>query len=434
MKTAIQKNIHLVKRCFLILITLFPVGYYFFTVWKYTVNIPVADDYDVILHFINDFYLADTWKTKLALLNKPVNMHKIVPSRIIMASMLSAKCYLDLRWIVKVGNLFLIPIAFFFYASIDKSKKHWLFSLAASAFILFNFHYYSFIFLPIVPIQFATSTALSLMCLWSLVQKKGMSMDIGSGLLLIISILSNTNGLLLIVIGFFHILTSKEKRKKLIIWSIASVVGICLYKYGNHGYTQSSFFSVILTNPLHVFRKLAILLGNSLAIRLPLDIIVSEVFGYLLMSISALILIKHKLFLKEKPFLFYCFILFLCTAVMVTVGRANLPLAQAMSFRYRFNATLLVLSICLLSYSYLREKIALFIHITLALLIYYSSMTHYKRIGKFTSEIYASMQNTLEGKDAPMYYPNKKRAKAILEESIRLEVWKLEGSSNNHID
>jgi len=428
-----KQKLGLVKKCFLILITLLPVCYYFLTVWKYTVNVPVVDDYDVILSFINDFYVAETWEMKLALLNKPVNMHKVVPSRLIIASMLSTKCYVDLRWVVKVGNLFLVPIAFLFFISIDKSKKYWLFSLAASAFILFNFHYYSFIFLPIVPIQFATSTAFSLMCLWSLIQKRGIGMSICSGILLITSILSNTNAILLIAIGFFHILYSKEKRVKLVVWTIASIIAVCLYNYGNQGYAQTSFLSTIIHDPIHVIRKLAVLLGNSLAIRLPEDIIISEAFGYMLMIVSVGILVKFKLFLKEKPFLFYCFLLFLFTAVMVAIGRANLPLGQGLSFRYRFNATLLVLSICLMLYAYMKERTAVLIHIVLAILIYYTSMTHYKRIGRFTSEIYASMQETLEGKDAPLYYPNQERAKAILEESIGLEVWRPEVLPRNNV-
>lgn len=230
------------------------------------------------------------------------------------------------------------------------------------------------------------------------------------------------------------------------LWCLASLLAFYLYLQGNTGfselnhakqdYTGDSRLLYTLKHPISILRWYFTLVGSCFAIRLPIDVTVSQIVGGLLTGIHVYIICKLKKLIQSKNYLLiYTFFFFLLTAAMVSMVRATDPYisgefsyAGAINYRYRFVATLLLISTFLVAFRMIPKRFLNQLIIAIAsitLLVYYTSMTHYKRIGKFTNELKVNMIEYASGKSVDLYYPNQKRAKKILNRSIELKIYRI---------
>ncbi|MFK7899706.1 MAG: hypothetical protein AB8B61_02995 [Cyclobacteriaceae bacterium] len=415
------------KRIILLVAALFPVVFYFFTVFKYTVNIPVADDYFSLMVFLNKYKLADSFSAKFNLFFEPLNMHKIVSSKLIAAIVLWIQGHGDLRIMVIIGNFFLLPCAYFFYYIVKKENNMSMVYVVFFSFLLFNFHYYSFIFLPTVPIQFGSSTAFMLGTIFFLVKENYRNLFIAV-VLLIISLMSNSNALVLILIGILHFSVSKKDAKKALIWITGSILAVVLYKFHNNGIKQGDGqILAVFNNPFIYLRWYFTVIGSCFAIRLPVDVLVSQIFGVFFTIIHSYFILRFKHFLKNKPLIFYTFLFFLVSCVMIAVVRGGDVYLAAINYRYRFMSTLLLMCTILLAYSTVVKKYEMHYLLgtgVIVLLVYYTSMTHYKRIKNFTHDIEQNMVRYMKGEDVQLYHVGEQKVgRKIIDESIRLNVY-----------
>jgi len=411
----------------LILIGLFPICFYFTTVYNYATNVPIVDDYVSIIRFLNNYSLTQSMQEKIILLFKPQNMHKIMTSKVITASVFHLEGHGNLRTMVIIGNLFLIPTSLFFYFTAKEESKMKPIYFVLLLFIFFNFHYYSFIFFPTVPMQFGSSTALILATLFFLVKNKYQHQIIAT-LLLIISLLSSSNALILIPIGIMHHIIHKN-RKHLIHWIIFSTIAIFLYRINNTGINQGNGKLLMLVKqPIMILEWFFIMLGSCFAIRLPIDITLSKLFGIILTLLySYIFFFESKKLIKQSPLSYYSFIFFLLTSIMISLVRASSQQIDAINYRYRFISTLLLISFIILAYPLIKEKFKNLFFIatfTTTILVYYTSMTHYGRIERFTNELKQNMLNYIQDETTELHFPNQKIAKEIINKSIKLRVYK----------
>jgi hypothetical protein len=96
------------------IIFLFPIVIYFGFINVYAINIPYVDDHG-LKGFIVKFFSCKTIKGKISAVFAQHNEHRIALTRIILLIVYFFKNEIDYKWLIWIGNFFLLGILYVFY-------------------------------------------------------------------------------------------------------------------------------------------------------------------------------------------------------------------------------------------------------------------------------------------------------------------------------
>lgn len=100
-----------------------PIAVYLFYLFYFSVNVPLNDDYNNILNFLNNFNDTDKLSEKLRALFSYWNVHLTVFNRLIYLGALAVFGYIDFFHLIVIGNLALLILACEYVRCIPKSPQ-----------------------------------------------------------------------------------------------------------------------------------------------------------------------------------------------------------------------------------------------------------------------------------------------------------------------
>jgi hypothetical protein len=416
-KSPLSKNHQLTYWASTWLLFLFPFVLYVIYVIRYSLNIPIWDDFDLILHFINNFVLAASLKERLLLLFLQHNEHRMVFERIIFVLQYYLFGEVTFESLNYFGNLgWLLSVAFLAYVWKDKNHPSAL-DLLPYAYLLLAFIYTESMFWASSSLSFYWSAFFALLFIYFLVRDSCFLICALLGLALFTS--GGGLGLIPLALGYLLI---KRHYKHLIIFTLYSLVIVSVYFY-HYAWPQPGEDLFRLTDFLLYLKYGFTFLGASweLLTGVQGSGLVCGVIGCLFLAV-----LWFKSPSDDFTWLLLGFVVLV--AAEAALLRSRLGIGQALSTRYAQYSMLFWCSLIFISTrTFLNHPRFWFASVTLlAIFLFFRYAFIAQELGVFeklattkSSSICAFQQGYSYG----LLYPDEARARKILFVSRRLGVY-----------
>ena len=341
---------HIGKKLTAWLLILLPVVAFFWLFFKYTVNMPVNDDYQAVLDFLNNYVTAKSFGEKLNLVFAQHMEHRIVFSRVWTLISYKLQHNVNFNFLSFIGNLSLIGIALIFFRkfrSLDLS----LFLFVPVTVLIFNITSWENMTFPMCAASNFVVHMFILLSLSYLTKPaaQGQKNILLAILFLVMAFLSQGASVALLPVSILVLLYKKEYKNLLIYFACISVV---LFLYFHHyfrppvsgdivtavadfkvrsivfvfGFLGNAFdYFLIFTDEKHVSFGMSSIIG----------------FGFFLLF---LYITKTKYYQKNL-FNYSVMVLILTTAVMAAISRSSMDMEMATASRYRINGCIFAISL-----------------------------------------------------------------------------------------
>ncbi|OGF44680.1 MAG: hypothetical protein A2452_07890 [Candidatus Firestonebacteria bacterium RIFOXYC2_FULL_39_67] len=321
-------------------IMLLPIAMYYFTVYLFAENIPLADDFSGVLGFLNSFISLEKVYDKVSLIFSQLNEHRVAVNRLCSLAVFKINGVIDFKILIFIGNIMLLPAIYAFYISFKKKTDKFKYFLPA-VFIIAVPQFSGSMFWATSVVQNISCLAFSLLAL-ALLKKEGVFRALMAFVFAVLSVFSSVNGLLVFPSIIVFLLITKKK-KLAVWWSVGALFIFLSYLYGyttpihhyKYYYTGTlpaivEFFFSFIGSPVifNVF-YMKNLLGNNAEVIIRF---ISAVAGAAL-CLYFIFLVKKKYY-KVNTVIFTMFIFFFLTAIAAAITRSGIGL-QAFASRYR---------------------------------------------------------------------------------------------------
>jgi hypothetical protein len=423
------------KKYIAYLLILIPVVSFLWAFFRYTVNMPVNDDYPAILGFLNQYLSATSFHQKWNLLFAQHNEHRIVYCRLMSLIDFRLNKQVNFNVLSLIGNLSLAGIAIIFFRkflSLNKSIFLFipvtvlLFNLSSAENMLYtmcalgNFTVHLFILLTL---SFLTSSTPS-----------GIRNVLFASLFFLFAVFTFGAGIALLPVSIFILFYKRNYKHLLIFGCIAgSIMLFYFYHYfqpPNSGDPVKSilyfkvrtiiFFFAFLGNAFDYF----LIHSNGLRDSLNIASIIGG--GLFLLFIH----ITRQKYYQRNLFNYSIMLMAIVSAALTAISRTTLDLDMAAHSRYRINGIIFVISLYFwLIENYQVETKRAFWAIFLLTGWYYLVIN----LGQYEYLPFRQEQNYLEivcanAGDSSLVYPDPAevvRQRAILERSAELNIYHL---------
>jgi hypothetical protein len=320
-------------------IVLLTVGFCFYALpYLYAVNIPNADDFDMLLGAVLDLEQAGSWREGLAVILRPHGEHYVVFARLCAWLCYALSGQLNFRILILFGDLSVFLILYLLFISFKADFKAKAALFLPAALLLLQPAYVESLMWASGALQNLWSWVF---CLGALLLgfKPGVKAWLFSFALAVLAALSQANGILvLLVISLVHALNCKWRWACLFL---ATGVGVVFLYWYAHGATLMAAGSA--PNLTGVAEYALCFLGSAFG------------FGsYWISLIAGLVLVAGLLYCGRKGCaqnpVFYGLLIFIAgTAALNAGARAQFGLDFAFSqSRYKFPAVLYMAAVYLL--------------------------------------------------------------------------------------
>ncbi len=335
----------------LVFLAIFPMGIYTFLVIYFSVNIPIWDDYDTVLAYLN---MPESLRCQIFFYQH--NEHKIAWTRLMVEGYYRIVGKINFVHLIYLGNLALL-FMFFSLSGIFKRQKNLILFVPVS-YLLFQPQAWENMTWVTGSIQNFYILFFALMTFYFWNKKTLFGYAIAS-IFGVIATYTGANGLLIFFIllawecrefikkpksiTIFQQDNFPSKKRLLSLLILLGVTSLLCYSYfnnydsvaGNHPYGIK-----LLSQPLVLFKYIITFLGSYM-----------EPFGKGLVFLTGavevilILLLTYKGYDQKNPVIYY-FLLFILSSIFITaLGRAGLGVEQALSSRYRsFSIMVLILT------------------------------------------------------------------------------------------
>lgn len=307
-----------------------PAVFFFWAVASVAINIPIGDDFDTVLGFLNNFLSAGGVIERARLVFEQHNEHRLVFSRLVALIQYYLFGEADLRGLIIFGNLSLAGLFVTLVLIYRQRLERTLYLLPASL-IIFNFQYYETVNWAMASVSNLYVLFFALLSLYLLLARTSVASFAGALLCYAAAVFTQGGGLF---VGFAGIamLAIGRQFKRAALWGLATVALFSLYFYGYHSPAgHPSVLSVIGEEPLLPVRFFFSFLGSPLPM--------PEVFG--IFSFGFFIYLTMKGYYAGNRTV-YAFLLFLfITAAVTSLTRSGFGLDQSLASRYKVVSSLI---------------------------------------------------------------------------------------------
>jgi hypothetical protein len=347
---------------------------YFFIVYRFSINIPMDDDFPALQNFLVQFIQAENFQDKISLFMAPGNMHRLIWMRFIVLSVYGVCGTLNYSVYIFITNLFLFGIGVLLYKAIHNKDMKGLWALLV-VLLLFNGQNLGNSIFAMSGLANIGSVFITFLSIYLLLLRHRTAFA-GGLLLSIIAIYSNGNGMLLIP-PVVACLCIQKRVKELICFGILSVTAACFYFYGlDTSRIESDIWSHLYVIVLNFF----IFVGCNLW--LPSFKFIS-IFAGIVCSAVYLWGIFNKVY-KTNLFCYACLTFLFLTAIAVVAGNEPVLGGEATTpWRYRLYGSLfLILTAYLLVNNakefYLKKAVYLFPVLALFFSVFSTAYCYHK--------------------------------------------------------
>jgi hypothetical protein len=322
-------------------LVLLPVLSFYAILFHLSLNIPVYDDYDAGLNYLNQSTQIPTLSGKLMyLLAAQQNEYKIVFGHAVIWLQYALFGNVDFRLTCALGNLFVLPLGWLLWKMFLPRETNLARRLALFipvSLLLFQLTYSETLNWALPGLQNINVVFFSLAAIYFLVKPSRASFWSAIAMM-VLAISASGNGFLVVPIGLL-ILTINRQYARIAGWLGATA--LCLAGYAYHYNAMSSQSPVhhsIVATILHMNPAYILVFAGAEFFR-PLQ--VSLVAGIALLAYFAYL--AKKGYWQKNPLVSYCILFLLFTAVGVAGIRSEFGLTSGTASRYRIYSDLLVI-------------------------------------------------------------------------------------------
>jgi hypothetical protein len=366
-----MKRVKSVKSIIALLVIVATIMFYFVSVINSSINFPIYDDYEAILLFLVNFEKANTVFSKCGVIFKQHNEHRIIFGKMVALGYHAIFGLINFVHLIIIGNAALIGILVVLYKSfkIESIAKRLIILIPITIF-LFNFKYTEVSCWAMASLQNIWVLLFAFVSFYFLFNDKKQSV-VWAIVFATIATFTSGNGLLVFFTGIIVLLLKQEKRKTIIVFSIALILNAIVYfvglqKIGKHPSLMASFIAHPLDLFLYPMNFIGVLFFEHTTT-------VGIIIGALVLLGITFIFYKK---LYQANYLLFSFLVFMVlTVVVVTLSRFGFGVIQASASRYMINATLIYIIIGMILMERFQSKLnyKIFIPSLLLTIIFNSS-------------------------------------------------------------
>lgn len=334
----------------LIYIAIFlPPVIFFYLFFKYTINIPVNDDYRAILDSLNKIISVESVSDKISVIFSQHNEHRIAYDRLWAIICYKINGQVNFNYLSLIGNLSLVGIFFLLLKNVRKVRKELIYLVPLSI-LVFNITFYENMTFAMAGLSNFTVFLFSLLSLYYLTKEVITKKDLFLSLLfMLFAVYTQGSGVFLIPISILILIYVKQ-RKQLIVYSCFSLLVIFAYFYG---YKTPEYHPSILSTLID-FKVRALLfslsfLGSAFNYNLIYTNDLQEstgltaIIGFIFLMIY-IYLIKIKYY-KKNLFVFSVMSMIVMTAFITGVTRCQFGMETAGASRYRISGVIFLIAL-----------------------------------------------------------------------------------------
>jgi hypothetical protein len=315
----------------IVLLYTIPIVWFYFFLFRNSLNIPYGDDYKAILTFLNDFVRSTTSSDKLNLIFSQYHEYRIAFCRIV--TLLAYYIYgsINFKALCVISNLSLIGIVYIFYKAFKINRfKYLLF--VPSVFLVFHMQYWEASLWSTAALQQFWVLLFALLCFYYL-HCESWGYCIVAMFAALCAAYTNGNGIICFIIGLLLLLLRKQFAKSL-LWLLFIAVALYFYFYDYE-------FKTIELPPLdETVIFILSFLGSSISFN---TFHISLLFGCF--SAIYLIYLTSTAYYQRNPVIYAMILFIVITALAVAIARSHIETYQAIASRYNLNSSLLMLCI-----------------------------------------------------------------------------------------
>jgi hypothetical protein len=416
-----MKNSEIVRKIFVVVILFLPVIFYSFIQYKFSINIPLLDDYDAILNFLNNYIDSETITDKIELIFSQHNEHRIVFTRVVVLLQYYISGHVNFSILAFLGNLAWYLTIFLVFLQFKKLNLPQFYFLPIP-YLAFQIYHYS-VSWSMMSLQNYYVLLFALCSFYFLTEKNNLFVSI---VFSILATFTSGSGFLSIFIIIFYLILEK-KWKQLITMVILSclVLIIYFYNYNKLGHTLIIRFKDLGIMALYFFSFLGSFIKFKwAAIIIGIAIVISYIY-----FVYKKYYITYKLFLLVFSFV-------ILTAFLLLIARYSLGFEQALSSRYTIYSLIFLIIMYLFILNILSKKSAInmlilskfSIAITIVAIFYFLSMNiyNYPKLQKEYNKLISGVSDYISlNSNNGLGYPDKGRAMDILNESKTKQVYNI---------
>lgn len=335
-------NIH-INKIFLLWVTLFllPILIYGYIVLSYSINIPIYDEYELILQFLTDFSHANGFQDSLSILLKRENDHiPLFPKLFFLVdSFLSAQ--LDFTHIIYIANAFLLGIFFIFYKHSSHHGQDKLKNFLPIPFLLFQIQHWELVTWAGAALIYLSPLLFCILALIFINRRNRYGLSIAC-IFAIISSFSAGNGFFILP-TIAALLLLQRRFTEFVVWAIFSSALTISYLaiYASQGH-ESTYFSSLsfFQHPLYVFISFLATTGSAAGIGIKSISIIS---GFVILSWY--LYITYKKYYHQNPVIYFFLSFLLLTSIALAFKRSDFGLDLILlTSRYRIISILIMIA------------------------------------------------------------------------------------------
>lgn len=315
----------------------------FYTVlFRNALNIPLYDDYDALLEFLNQMAVLNSFSAKVSyFLAAQHNEYKLFFLHAVAWLQWSLFGHIDLLVLSIIGDLFVLLLAIVLWKMFLPNRKDLSARLTLFipvSWLLFQFQYWETLNWPMAILQNIPVLVFSLGAIYLLV--KGTQPAFWAAVVsFILAVAASGNGFLLIPVGLL-ILAFDRRYFRIAVWLLAAAVCIAAYAYHyNVWSSQIGPHRSVISN-FHPLAPAYVLAFIGSAAGLPFNAL-SFVLGAALCVFF--IFLARRGYMRRNPLVSWCVLFLLLTSIGVAGIRSDFGIAQAISSRYTIYSALFLI-------------------------------------------------------------------------------------------
>jgi hypothetical protein len=204
-----------------------PIGFHYFLLTKYAVNIPYLDDFAAILEFLNSFSQTNL-SGKIALMFSQHMEHRIVLSRLIFLFDYYILDGVNFKTIILLGNLGLVACLFAVYKLTPADKNKLFYFLPIPFFLVQSQHYETAYWAMAMSNFFIVAFAIFALVQLNKSTRTGFWMAIG---FTVLAMFTSGNGIFVPFCGALLLILQRQFNSRLWMWLLFSALALVAFFY-----------------------------------------------------------------------------------------------------------------------------------------------------------------------------------------------------------
>ncbi len=320
------------------------IGIHFLLIERYSVNVPVEDDY-AFLSFASELARSESISRTWDLLFQQHNEHRMVVPKLVCALVVALYSELDFELLIVLGNLSLLGLLYLFYKLIPRDQRP-LLALLAVSLLLFQAQTWESMVWAASALAYTPLVLFAGAACYFLPKAGARNLALSIAFASLATFTAG-GGLLVFIAGMPYFFVSRRFQAGW-VWSVAGLLHFIVYFF------DYTWHVTMLHSPgdvLELSRYFFAFLGSAASMDNRVLTPLAFVFG--LLAALYFLYLSLERYYAEHPELYFFMLLLLGEVAAATWTRSSIGLGSAFDSRYRIiSATFLILA-----YLSIRERI-----------------------------------------------------------------------------